>query len=69
MQIEDDKVKLKLLNTDSQVLTVERIAVSWPAALGQLKKVKFGGDTLVEQFIDPDSMTMDSFEGLSTSGR
>ena len=53
LKIGEDEIKWKLVNTDSKIVTAERIVVSWPEALGQLKTVKFGGHTLLEQFIDP----------------
>jgi len=45
---EEDKVEWELFNNGSNVITIDKITLSWPAALGKLRKIKLDRDTIYE---------------------
>jgi len=65
-KISDDKIEWKLSNDGDKVVTIDSIEISWPEALGDLKKVKREKDTIFEGPVSPplalitsDMMTSD----------
>ncbi|MBC8263865.1 MAG: hypothetical protein H8E47_07045, partial [Anaerolineales bacterium] len=59
----NDRIEWALFNKGSNTVTIESISVSWPTALGNLKKAKLDGDTFFEEDRTPPSTTIDTFIG------
>jgi hypothetical protein len=64
-KIGDNKIEWKLENTGSQVATIDSLQISWPAALGNLRKVKREGDTIFESDRAPATTTITSADWIN----
>jgi serine-aspartate repeat-containing protein C/D/E len=64
---EEDKVEWELFNHGSDAITIDTITLSWPAALGKLRKIKLDRDTIYEPTPDdrpaPPFAVFDTWKG------
>ncbi|MFC1532529.1 hypothetical protein ACFL7M_04060 [Thermodesulfobacteriota bacterium] len=51
---EEDKVEWELFNNGSNAITIDKITLRWPAALGKLRKIKLDRDTIFEPAVKPE---------------
>jgi hypothetical protein len=61
LRIDDDKIEWKITNQGSDRLTISIIEIDWPAAKGNLTKVKRDRDEIFKGSLAPPSATITSF--------
>ena len=62
---EEDKVEWELFNNGSDAITIDTVTLSWPTALGKLKRIKLDRDTIFEPAIqlEPPFAIIDTWKG------
>jgi hypothetical protein len=61
LKIDDSKIEWKITNQGSDRLTISSIEIDWPAAKGNLTKVKRDRDEIFKGSLAPPSATITSF--------
>ena len=55
-----DKLKWNITNTSAFALDISRISISWPFENGDLKEIKFDGDTIHKGLFSPSTAVIES---------
>ena len=60
LKLEKDKIEWKVVNTGTATVMLDSVTLTWPAAHGELEKIKFDGHTIYEQPVPAPTATIDS---------